>query len=46
MLDSKGHSEIQPSLQDGPSFSSEASDASEKKMLEGASALHKDEIPF
>ena len=45
MLDSKGHSEIQTSLQDGPSFSSGATGASEKP-LEDPSALHKDEIPF
>ena len=45
MLDSKGHSEIQPSLQDGPSLSSEASDAPDK-TLEDPRALHKDEIPF
>ena len=45
MLDSKGHSEINTSLQDGPSFSSEAADASEK-TLEDPSVLHKDEIPF
>ena len=45
MLDSKGHSEIQTSLQDEPSLSSGATDAS-KKPLEDPSALHKDEIPF
>ena len=45
MLDSKGHSELQPSREDGPPFLSDASDASEK-ALEGASAPHKDEIPF
>ena len=45
MLDSKGHSEIQTSLPDGPSFSSEAADAPEK-TLEDPSVLHKDEIPF
>ena len=45
MLDSKGRSEIQTSLQDGPSGSSEASDASEK-TLEYPNAQHKDEIPF
>ena len=45
MLDSKGRSEIQTSLQDGPSGSSEVSDASEK-TLEDLSALHKNEIPF
>ena len=44
MLDSKGN-EIQTSLQDRPSGSSAASDASEK-MLEDPSALHKDEITF
>ena len=45
MLDSKGHSEIQTSLQDGRSFSSEASDASEK-ILEETSVPHKDDIAF
>ena len=45
MLDSKGHSEIKTPLQDVPSFSSEAADASEK-TLEDPSVLHKDEIPF
>ena len=44
MLDSKGN-EIQTSLQDRPSGSSAASDASEK-TLEDPSALHKDEITF
>ena len=45
MLDSKGHSEIQTSLQDGPSFSSEATVAS-KKTFEDPSTLRKDDIPF
>ena len=45
MLDSKGHSEIQTPLSDGPSFSPEANDVSEK-TLEDPSALHKDDIPF
>ena len=45
MLDPKGYSEIQTSLQDGPSGSSAASDASEKTR-EDPSALDKDEIPF
>ena len=45
MLDSKGNSEIQTSLQDGPSGSSAASDDSEK-TLEYPSALHKDDSPF
>ena len=45
MLDSKGHSEIQTPFSDGPSFSSEATDASEK-TLEDPSALHNDDIPF
>ena len=45
MLDSKGQSEIQTSLQDGPSGSPEAFDAS-KKTLEYPSSLNKDEIPF
>ena len=45
MLDSKGHSETQTSLQDGTSFSSEASDAS-GKTPEDPSSLDKDEIPF
>ena len=45
MLDSKGHSEIDTSVQDGPSFSSGATDAS-GKTLEAPSALPKDDIPF
>ena len=45
MLDSKGHSEIQTSLRDGPSGSSEPPDESEK-TLEDPRAFHKDEIPF
>ena len=45
MLDSKGNSEIQTSLQDRPSGSSQTSDASEK-TLEDPIALYKDEIPF
>ena len=45
MLDSKGQSEIQTSSQDGPSFSSGATDASEKN-LEDPSLLKKDDIPF
>ena len=45
MLDSKGHSEIQTSLHNGPSGSSEASDVPEKTR-EDPSALHEDEIPF
>ena len=45
MLDSKGYSEVQTSLQDEPSGSSEVSGASEK-TLEDLSALHKNEIPF
>ena len=45
MLDSKGQSEIHPSLQDGPSFSSGATDALEKS-LQDPSVLHKDDIPF
>ena len=45
MLDSKGRSEIHASFQDGHSFSSGATDASEK-TLEDPSAPHKDEIPF
>ncbi len=45
MLDSRGQSEIQTSIQDGPSFSSAASDASEK-TLKDPSVLDEDEIPF
>ena len=45
MLDSKDRSEIHTSLQDGHSFSSGATDASEKN-LEDPSVLHKDDIPF
>lgn len=45
MLDSKTHSDMTTSLPDGPSFSSGATDASEKP-LEDPTTLHKDEIPF
>ena len=45
MLDSKGHSEIDTSLQDGPSSSLGATDAL-GKTLEAPSALPKDDIPF
>ena len=45
MLDSKGHSEIHASLQDGPSFSTGATNASEK-TIEDPSLLQKEDIPF
>ena len=46
MLDSKGHSETQTSMQDGASGSSETSDSSEKTLEDPSALQNKDEIPF